>query len=119
MKMKMFLSLALITGMTVAQTIPAGTPRVSAGVLNGQVVSKAAPVYPIDAKVAHVEGVVKLDVIIGTDGHVQGMKLLEGPTPLVQAAMDAVSKWVYRPMLLNGQPVTVVTQIDINFTLQK
>jgi protein TonB len=36
---------------------------------------------------------------------------------LTQAALDAVKQWVYRPTLLNGQPVEVETAIDINFTL--
>jgi protein TonB len=33
--------------------------------------------------------------------------------------MDAVRQWVYQPTLLNGQPVEVVTQIDVNFTLSQ
>jgi protein TonB len=33
------------------------------------------------------------------------------------SAMDAVRQWVYRPTLLNGQPVQVETTVDINFTL--
>jgi len=117
--LKLLLTACFLLSVALQAQIPTNTTRVAQGSLNGQVVSKVAPVYPIDAKVAHVEGIVKLDVLIGTDGHVQGMKLLEGPTPLVQAAMDAVSKWVYKPVLLNGQPTTIVTQIDINFTLQQ
>jgi protein TonB len=33
--------------------------------------------------------------------------------------MDAVRQWVYQPTLLNGQPVEVITQIDVNFTLSQ
>jgi protein TonB len=36
---------------------------------------------------------------------------------LVQSATDAVRQWVYQPTQLNGEPVEVVTQIDVNFTL--
>jgi len=36
---------------------------------------------------------------------------------LAQAAMDAVSQWIYRPYLLNGQPVEVETQVNVVFTL--
>jgi protein TonB len=36
---------------------------------------------------------------------------------LVTAARDAVRQWVYKPTLLNGEPVEVVTQVDVNFTL--
>ncbi|MGD0361071.1 MAG: energy transducer TonB [Bryobacteraceae bacterium] len=38
---------------------------------------------------------------------------------LVPAAMEAVKQWVYQPTLLNGEPVEVVTQIDVNFTLSQ
>ena len=32
---------------------------------------------------------------------------------------EAVSEWRYQPVLLNGEAVEVVTEIDINFTLTK
>jgi protein TonB len=31
--------------------------------------------------------------------------------------MEAVRQWVYRTTLLNGEPVEVITQIDVNYTL--
>jgi protein TonB len=36
---------------------------------------------------------------------------------LTSAAIDAVKQWLYRPYLLNGEPVAVDTQINVNFTL--
>ena len=36
---------------------------------------------------------------------------------LIRAAIDAVSQWRYKPLALNGTPVAVNTQIDVNFTL--
>ena len=35
------------------------------------------------------------------------------------AATEAVRQWVYKPTLLNGNPVEVVTVVDINFTLER
>jgi periplasmic protein TonB len=35
----------------------------------------------------------------------------------VQAAQDAVKQWIYQPTLLNQEPVEVLTEIDVNFTL--
>jgi periplasmic protein TonB len=35
----------------------------------------------------------------------------------VPAAMEAVKQWVYSPTLLNGDPVAVETEVDVNFTL--
>ena len=54
---------------------------------------------------------------IGKDGRVQNMTLVSGDPVLAQAAKDAVQQWVYRPTLLNGNPVEVVTTVDVNFTL--
>jgi protein TonB len=36
---------------------------------------------------------------------------------LVPAAIDAVSRWRYKPYLLNGEPVEVETTITVNFRL--
>jgi len=36
---------------------------------------------------------------------------------LAPAALEAVRQWRYRPYLLNGEPVEVDTQINVNFTL--
>jgi hypothetical protein len=43
--------------------------------------------------------------------------VISGPTELVSSAVAAVQQWVYRPTLLNGEPVTVITTIDVNYTL--
>jgi protein TonB len=75
------------------------------------------PVYPELAKSARVEGVVHLAVIIAKDGTIQEIHSLGGPALLIQSAMDAVKQWVYRPTLLNGQPVQVETTVDVNFAL--
>jgi protein TonB len=46
------------------------------------------------------------------------MLLVSGHPLLVPSAQGAVEQWVYQPTLLNDQPVEVLTQIDVNFTLQ-
>jgi protein TonB len=47
------------------------------------------------------------------------LHLVSGPPLLVQAAMQAVQQWQYRPTLLNNEPVEVITTIDVNFTLSQ
>jgi len=80
-------------------------------------IKKVVPVYPGLAKSAGIQGIVKFTAVIGKDGKIQNLKVISGPTPLVEAASDAVKRWVYRPTLLNGQPVEVITQINVNFTI--
>jgi protein TonB len=36
---------------------------------------------------------------------------------LVKAAEEAIVQWKYQPTLLNGEPVEVITDILVNFTL--
>jgi TonB family protein len=94
-----------------------GQIKVGGNVQGAMIVSKTPPIYPELAKAARVEGVVHLAVILAKDGTVQEIHSLGGPALLIQAAMDAVKQWVYKPTLLNGQPVTVETTVDVNFTL--
>ncbi|MGO9275785.1 MAG: energy transducer TonB [Terriglobia bacterium] len=75
------------------------------------------PEYPPLARMARVQGAVKLEALISTDGTIQGLKLIGGPPLLTKAAMDAVARWRYQPTLLNGDPVEVRTEVDVVFTL--
>jgi protein TonB len=96
-----------------------GLINVGGNVESAMIVRKVAPHYPPAAKAAGVQGVVHLSATIGTDGTVQQLDVLDGPAELIQAATDAVKQWVYKPTLLNSNPVQVQTTIDINFTLNK
>ena len=91
--------------------------RVSSGLQASKLIYQIKPPYPPLARQTHTQGVVKLHAIIGRDGSIQQLQVLAGHPLLVQAAVDAVRQWRYSPTLLNGQPVEVVTQIDVNFTL--
>ena len=61
----------------------------------------------------------KFKAMIAKDGTIQNLQLVSGPPLLVQAAMQAVKQWEYKPTLLNGEPVEVITTIDVNFTLSQ
>jgi protein TonB len=93
--------------------------RVGGNVASTKLVSKATPAYPALAKQSRVQGVVSLDAIIAKDGTVANLTVISGHPLLVPAAVDAVRQWVYQPTLLNGNPVEVETQIDVNFTLSE
>jgi protein TonB len=62
-------------------------------------------------------GVVQLDAIIGADGHIENLKVVSGPPLLIEAAMNAVKQWTYKPTILNRQPFKVETLISVNFSL--
>ncbi|MGC9971409.1 MAG: M56 family metallopeptidase [Bryobacteraceae bacterium] len=96
---------------------------ISGGVAGGapsteaQVIHRVPPAYPLLARQDRVTGVVRVEATIGADGRVRKAAAISGPPLLRQAAVEAVIQWVYRPALLDGKPVEVVTQVDVNFTL--
>jgi periplasmic protein TonB len=97
---------------------PASAPiHVSGGVQAGNLIFAPKPVYPRIAVMAHMQGTVHIQAIIERDGSIGNLKVLGGPPLLQTAALDAVKQWRYKPTLLNGQPVEVVTEIDVNFAL--
>jgi len=91
--------------------------RVGGNVQAANLINQVRPIYPPLAKQARISGTVELSAIIGKDGRVQDLKVVRGHPLLVQAALDAVKNWIYKPTLLNGEPVEVSTTIDVNFTL--
>jgi TonB family protein len=100
----------------------ASTPsriKVGGNVQAAMAITKVPPVYPPDAKTAHIAGVVHLAVVIAKDGTIESASVLSGPSELTQSALDAVKQWVYRPTLLNGNPVQVETTVDVNYTLNQ
>ena len=85
----------------------------------GRLLSGPQPVYPPLARAARVEGVVHLRAIISRDGTIMDLKAVSGHPLLIPAAVAAVQRWTFRPTYLNGDPVEVATEIDVNFTLQR
>lgn len=91
--------------------------RVGALVMSARLVHEVTPTYPGKAKRAGIQGTVRLEAVIGKDGKLRDMKLLSGDPILAKAAMKAVSEWRYQPTVVNGEPVEVVTAIDVKFAL--
>jgi len=93
--------------------------KVGGNLQAGKLIKRVTPVYPQMAAMTHLQGMVRLTAVIGKDGTIQDLKPITGPSLLVKAASDAVKQWVYQPTILNGQPVEVQTQIDVNFNLNQ
>lgn len=91
--------------------------RVGGNVAAAQLIHKVTPVYSDQAKRARVEGTVSIHAIISKDGGVRDAQIIQGRCLLAEPALDAVKKWRYKPMLLEGQPVEVDTMIQVVFQL--
>jgi hypothetical protein len=91
--------------------------RVGGNVQAANIVKKVSPAYPPEAKSRGITGNVDFLAVISKDGLIQSLTLLDGPLALYKSACDSVLRWEYRPTKLNGNPVEVVTQIRVNYTL--
>ena len=114
----------IAAGTTTSQEQTPATPqriRVGGNVQAVNLITKVNPVYPADMKEQRLEGVVVLQAVISTDGVPMSLNSQSADTnrSFVDAAIDAVRQWRYKPTLLNGQPVEVITTITVNFTLSQ
>lgn len=104
----------------VQQTAHASVPmHVSEGVQAARLLFGPKPDYPPLAKQARISGTVRLQAFVATDGRIRSLQVLSGHPMLVRAALDSVARWTYQPTLLNGEPVEVLTEIQVNFVLNQ
>lgn len=87
-----------------------------------QTASMKAPVvdsaYPLLAGQMSVQGSVLMQALIASDGAVEDLRVLSGPTILVSAAREAVRQWRFKPYLQNGRPVETQARVTVNFTIK-
>jgi protein TonB len=77
------------------------------------------PVYPPIARAAAVQGQVVLSALIGKDGRVIKVRVVDGSALLAQAALDAVKQWRYRPSYMNGEPIEIERKVTVDFSLPR
>lgn len=89
----------------------------TSNMLQGSLIRRVEPVYPPLARTARIQGAVVLAAVISKTGTIEQLQVLSGHPVLVNAALQAVSQWRYRPYVLNGELIEVETQITVNFKL--
>ncbi|HUK53305.1 MAG TPA: TonB family protein [Candidatus Binatia bacterium] len=87
----------------------------SAEELRPRLVRRVDPVYPEAARDSGVEGPVRLRLAIARDGTVEDVTVLSGNPELAGAAVAAVRRWRYRPTILDGKSVSVLTVLTVTF----
>src|SRR5665213_2320667 len=98
---------------------PSKPITVTSDIQSAKLLRKVIPVYPKFAIIARVSGTVHLIGTIGKDGMIEQVQVVSGPSLLVEAAVDAVRQWVYRPTILNSKPMDVIAPIDVIFSLSQ
>jgi protein TonB len=93
--------------------------RVSEPIQQAQLIARLEPRYPPLAVRTRKEGTVVLHAIISREGRITALEVVSGSPWFVQAALDAVRQWRYRPTYLGGEPVEVETSITVIFRLSQ
>jgi TonB family protein len=89
--------------------------QVPADVMEKRVTHRVDPDYPAEARPAKLQGVIVLDVVVGSDGSVVDVHALNGPEVLAQAAMSALRWWRFEPYRVDGNAVVVETTVAMEF----
>jgi periplasmic protein TonB len=85
--------------------------------MEGNLIYRVQPVYPLLARQARIQGTVLLRAVISREGTIENLHVVSGSPMLVPAAIDAVRQWRYRPYFLNDQALEVETQVTVIFVL--
>jgi TonB family protein len=105
----------LESGLTTTQSQPQAQAQVPAEVMEKLVRHRVDPEYPAAARRQNLQGVVPLDVLIGSDGSVLNVRALGGPQVLAQAAVDALRWWRFEPYRIRGKAVVTETTVAVEF----
>ena len=94
---------------------PEAPARVGGELKEPKLISTTAPVYPLAARQASIDGDVVIQAVIDKNGNVTQADVISGPAMLRQAALNAVRRWKYAPSVLDGQPVSIQTTVTVKF----
>lgn len=98
-----------------------GAYRPGNGVTQPRLLREVKPNYTADAMRAKIQGVVWLEAVVmenGSVGQVRVTRSLDPTFGLDQEAERTVRKWVFAPGTRLGQPVPVLIEIEMSFTLR-
>jgi TonB family protein len=95
-----------------------GVFKVGGGVSAPALISKTDPEYSEEARKAKYSGIVVLAIVVDTEGRAQNIRVVKSlGMGLDEKAIEAVSKWKFRPGMKGGVAVNVSAQIEVNFRL--
>jgi TonB family protein len=92
--------------------------RIGGGVSAPALVYKVEPEYSEEARKAKFQGTVMIYVVVDEKGNPRDLRVVRPlGLGLDEKAVEAVSKWRFKPGFLNGKPVSVAATIEVNFRL--
>jgi TonB family protein len=100
-----------------------GVYQIGNGVTSPVLIKEVKPNYTGDAMRAKLQGVVEMEAVVLADGSVDPNRIkitrsLDATFGLDQQAVVAVRQWRFRPGTYKGQPVPVLVNVELTFTLR-
>jgi protein TonB len=100
-----------------------GVYQIGNGVTSPTLIREVKPNYTGDAMRAKLQGVVEMEAVVLPDGSVDPNRIkitrsLDSTFGLDQQAIIAVKQWRFRPGTYKGQPVPVLVNVELTFTLR-
>ncbi len=88
------------------------------GVTPPQLLYKVEPEFSEDARKAKYQGVVVLSIEVDASGTVRNVRVRQSlGLGLDEKAIEAVSRWRFRPGLFDGMPVVTEATVQVTFQL--
>ncbi len=97
-----------------AASAPAGRRVVPAATMASSCLTMVSPRFPIQEQARGAQTVV-LQVVVRHTGAVNPIHIVSGNPALEAEAMNAVRLWRYRPYMVDGQPIDVMTNVRVDF----
>jgi len=95
-----------------------GLYKIGGGVSDPVPIFKPEPEYSEEARKAKFQGAVLLAIVIDETGHTRDIRVLRPlGLGLDEKAIEAVTKWRFRPSMKDGRPVAVMANVEVNFRL--
>ncbi len=95
--------------------------QLGSGVVGPRLINETKPAYTADAMRAKIQGLVRLEAVVLTDGSVGRVRIirsLDTTFGLDDQAIAAVKQWRFVPGTRAGRAVRVLVNIELTFTLR-
>ena len=98
---------------------PAAAAPVAAPNRDAQITRMVPPKYPMQAARDNQQGWVEVEFTVTADGSVSNAHVVDSQPRRIfdRAATEAVSRWQFKPALINGTPTAVVLKRKLEFKL--
>ena len=100
-----------------ATVSPTQRMRLTAAAAARNLIHSVGPVFPPRAREAKVSGIVVVEFVVDRSGQVVSTRVITGHPLFKEAAREAVAQYLYKPFLLNGEPVEVISSVGVRFLL--